>query len=452
LKLLEKERNSLMRQTRLYLALTLLVSLVGLPSVVYANSQLPCTISGTASSDRINGTPGNDIICAGSGNDVVNGLGGNDIVYGGPGADRLLGGNGDDLLIGEAGNDTLDGGAGVDEISGGLGNDILMGGSGNDEISGDSGSDRLTGGLGDDELSGGENNDTILGDGGADQIQGDSGLDSIQGGTGNDLINGGSDRDSITAGSGLNRCLGDLADVLLDRCVIDNAAPEIGVQAAVVQSFQAGTTIKLNWSASDASGIEKSWASIGGPPGWITGWCGFAIEAQRISGDARNGVYQIECTVPENAVDETYSLFVSASDLLGNSTVNSPQITFSISGGTSDNEAPEVIEINLDSNAKPGEDFSLIVSAWDETGIASIYGWIMKDGGGFASYPDVGLYADALGPAQLITGTGKSGTYKQTLRFSEKAPAGTYTLWLSVVDDSGNRSFAQTEAKITVTN
>jgi hypothetical protein len=364
----------------------------------------------------------------------------------------LLGGNGDDLLIGEAGNDTLDGGAGVDEISGGLGNDILMGGSGNDEISGDSGSDRLTGGLGDDELSGGENNDTILGDGGADQIQGDSGLDSIQGGTGNDLINGGSDRDSITAGSGLNRCLGDLADVLLDRCVIDNAAPEIGVQTAVVQSFQAGTTIKLNWSASDASGIEKSWASIGGPPGWITGWCGFAIEAQRISGDARNGVYQIECTVPENAVDETYSLFVSASDLLGNSTVNSPQITFSISGGTSDNEAPEVIEINLDSNAKPGEDFSLIVSAWDETGIASIYGWIMKDGGGFASYPDVGLYADALGPAQLITGTGKSGTYKQTLRFSEKAPAGTYTLWLSVVDDSGNRSFAQTEAKITVTN
>jgi hypothetical protein len=444
-----------MRQTRLYLALTLLVSLVGLPSVVYANSQLPCTISGTASSDRINGTPGNDIICAGSGNDVVNGLGGNDIVYGGPGTDRLLGGNGDDLLIGEAGNDTLDGGAGVDEISGGLGNDILMGGSGNDEISGDSGSDRLTGGLGDDELSGGENNDTILGDGGADQIQGDSGLDSIQGGTGNDLINGGSDRDSITAGSGLNRCLGDLADVLLDRCVVDNAAPEIGVQAAVVQSFQAGTTIKLNWSASDASGIEKSWASIGGPPGWITGWCGFAIEAQRISGDARNGVYQIECTVPENAVDETYSLFVSASDLLGNSTVNSPQITFSISGGTSDNEAPEVIEINLDSNAKPGEDFSLIVSAWDETGIASIYGWIMKDGGGFggfASYPDVGLYADALGPAQLITGTGKSGTYKQTLRFSEKAPAGTYTLWLSVVDDSGNRSFAQTEAKITVTN
>jgi hypothetical protein len=441
-----------MRHTRLYLALTLLVPLVGLPSVVYANSQLPCTISGTASSDRINGTPGDDIVCAGSGNDTVNGLGGNDIIYGGPGTDRLFGGAGNDILTDEAGNDTLDGGAGNDELSGGLGNDILAGGSGNDDISGDAGSDRLTGGLGDDELSGGEDNDTLLGDGGVDIIQGDGGIDAIQGGTGNDLINGGLDRDSIRGGSGMNRCLGDVADVLLDPCTIDNAAPDIGVQSAVVTSFQAGTTIKLNWSVSDASGVDKSWGSIGGPPGWITNWCGFAIEAQRISGDEKNGVYQIECTVPENAVNETYSLFVSASDLLGNSTSNSPQISFTISGGSSDNKAPEVIEINLDSSAKPGGEFSLIVSASDETGIASVYGWIMKDGGGFASYPDIGPYADALGPAQLITGTGKSGTYKQTLRFSEKAPAGSYTLWLSVVDDSGNKSFAQTEAKITVTN
>jgi Ca2+-binding RTX toxin-like protein len=306
--------------------------------------------------------------------------------------------------------------------------------------------------LGDDILSGGEDNDTLLGDGGADNIQGDSGIDSIQGGTGNDLINGGLDRDSIRAGSGLNRCLGDAADVLLDKCTIDSTAPEIGVQSAVVRSFLAGTTIKLNWTASDASGIDKSWGSIGGPPGWITNWCGFAIEAQRISGDAKNGVYQIECTVPENAVDETYYLFVSASDLLGNSTSNSPQITFTISEGSSDNRAPEVIEINLDSRAEPGAEFSLTISASDETGVSSVYGWIMKDGGGFASYPDIGLYADALGPALLISGNSKSGTYKQTLRFSEKAPAGTYTLWLSVVDDSGNKSFAQTEAKILVTN
>jgi Ca2+-binding RTX toxin-like protein len=441
-----------MRISRLYLALTLLVPLVGLPSVVHANSQLPCTISGTASSDRINGTPGDDIICAASGNDIVNGLGGNDVVYGGPGTDRLFGGAGNDILTDEAGNDTLDGGAGDDELSGGLGNDILSGGLGNDEISGDAGGDRLTGGLGDDELSGGAGNDAVLGDGGADIIQGDGGIDSIQGGAGNDLINGGLDRDSIRAGSGLNSCLGDVVDIFLDTCTFDNSAPEIGVQAAVVKSFQAGTTIILNWSVSDASGVDKSWGSIGGPPGWITNWCGFAIEAQRISGNEKNGVYQIECTVPENAVNETYSLFVSASDLLGNSTSNSPQISFTISGGSSDNKAPEVIEINLDSSAKPGGDFSLIVSASDETGVASVYGWIMKDGGGFASYPDIGLYADALGPAQLITGTGKSGTYKQTLRFSEKAPAGSYTLWLSVVDDSGNKSFAQTEAKITVTN
>jgi Ca2+-binding RTX toxin-like protein len=441
-----------MRTNRLALALALVLSLVGFPGGAFANPQLACTIFGTASSDRINGTSRDDIICAGSGNDIVNGNGGNDTIYGGPGTDRLFGGSGNDILVDEDGNDTLDGGAGDDNISGGSGNDLLTGGSGNDELSGDAGTDRLIGGLGDDELSGGADNDTLLGDGGADSIQGNSGSDSIQGGTGNDLIDGGLASDYIRGGSGLNSCSSDVADFLLDSCRIDKDAPVIGVQASVVRSFDAGTTIQLNWSVSDSSGVDKSWASIGGAPGWITNWCGFAIEAQRISGDEKNGVYQIECNVPKDAVTDTYSLFVSASDLLGNATVYSPQITFTVSGGSSDNKAPEVIEINLDSSAKPGAEFNLTLSASDESGIVGVYGWLMKDGGGFASYPDIGLYADALGPAQLVSGTDKSGTYSQVLKFSEKAPEGSYTLWLSVRDILGNKSFVPTDAKISVTN
>ena len=423
-----------MRNKGVVIAAILGLLMAGFPSASNALSLPACTVNGTAGSDRLTGTAGNDVICGGSGNDTILGLGGNDLIFGGPGNDRILGGEGGDEILGEAGMDYLDGGSGADDISGG------------------SLTDRLIGGLGDDELSGGIGSDVILGDGGADLIQGEQGSDLIQGGTGNDLIDGGQGRDSIRTGSGTDSCSGDPADSFLDSCTIDRTAPEIGAQVTVVRSFEAGSNITLNWSVSDSTGVEKSWGSIGGQPGWITNWCGFGIEAQRVSGDSKNGSYQIQCQVPENAVNETYSLFVSAVDLLGNSTTYSPQIAFMITGGSSDSKAPETTEINLESSVKPGGELSIAVSTNDETGVAGVYGWMMKDGGGFASYPDIGLYADALGAATLISGSNKSGTYSQTLRFSPKAPEGSYTLWLSLSDEVGNRTFVETNKKVLVTN
>lgn len=389
---------------------------MGFPLASGAYSPPVCTIFGTERADRINGTSGADIICAGAGNDVVNGLGGNDFVYGG------------------------------------LGNDTLLGGSGNDELYGDAGADSIDGGFGNDELSGGVGSDKILGGSGSDLIRGEAGADSINGDAGVDLINGGLGKDTIRSGTGADSCSLDSTDLMLDTCAIDKSAPEIGVQAAVVREFTAGTTIKLSWSVTDSSGVDKAWASIGGQPGWITNWCGFGIEAQLISGTNKNGGWQIECAVPENAVNGAYALFVSASDLLGNSTVNAPQIAFTITGGSADDKAPEIVELDFDSQAKAGGEVSFSVSVTDETGAAGIYGWLMKDGGGFASYPDIGLYADAKGPAELVSGTNRSGTYSQTLKFSDRAPAGSYTLWLSMQDGLGNKVFVPTDAKVIVTS
>jgi hypothetical protein len=388
---------------------------MGFPLASSAYSPPVCTIYGTVKADRINGTSGADIICAGSGNDVVNGLGGNDIVYGG------------------------------------FGNDVLLGGSGNDELFGEAGSDSIDGGFGNDELSGGAAGDRILGGSGADLILGEAGTDTINGDAGVDLINGGLGKDTIRSGTGADSCSLDSTDLILDACAIDKSAPEIGMQAAVVREFTAGSTIRLNWSVTDSSGVDKAWASIGGQPGWITNWCGFAIEAQLVSGTSKEGVYQIECAVPENAVNGGYSLFVSARDQLGNTTVNAPQIAFTISGGSADDRAPEAVELDFDSKAKAGGEVSFSVSIRDESGADGITGWLMKDGGGFASYPDIGIYAEAKGPAELQTGTNKSGTYNQTLKFSDRAPAGSYTLWLSMRDAVGNKVFEATDAKVIVT-
>ena len=76
----------------------------------------PCTIRGTAASDRLRGTPGREVIC---------GLAGNDRLFGFRGDDRIRGGRGADLISGGPGADNLGGGHGYDSISGGRGADRL---------------------------------------------------------------------------------------------------------------------------------------------------------------------------------------------------------------------------------------------------------------------------------------------------------------------------------------
>jgi Ca2+-binding RTX toxin-like protein len=401
-----------MRRRTLAIAALVPLFISSFPATSFALSLPACSISGTAFADRINGTPGDDVICAGAGNDIVNGLGGNDIIYGGTGNDRILGGTGKDAIYGEAGTDNIDGGLGADEINGGPGNDSVLGGSGRDLIKGEDGSDSLNGGID------------------ADMITGGLGKDMIRTGPGDDLCN----KDSV--------------DVMLDPCVLDRQAPEIGANTAVVRTFEAGSNLKLTWSISDASGVEKSYASIGGAPGWITSWCGFRIEGQLVSGDAKNGTYQINCQIPDNAVNDNYSLFVGAHDVLGNSTINSPIIAFTVIGGASDSKAPKVEKVDIAKSVSSGEEFSMTLGVTDETGVNGVYGWFMLDGGGFASWTGNGSHVNAKGAAELVNGTTRDGDYRQSFKFSDKAPAGSYTLWLSLRDELGNKTFEATGVKI----
>jgi Ca2+-binding RTX toxin-like protein len=401
-----------MRRRTLAIAALVPLFITSFPTTSFALSLPACSISGTSFADRINGTPGDDVICAGSGNDIVNGLGGNDIIYGGSGNDRILGGTGKDAIYGETGNDNIDGGLGADEINGGAGNDSVLGGSGRDLIKGEDGSDSLNGGID------------------ADMITGGLGKDMIRTGPGDDLCN----KDSV--------------DVMLDPGVLDRQAPEIGPSLAVVRTFEAGSNLKLTWSISDASGVEKSYASIGGAPGWITSWCGFQIEGELVSGDAKNGTYQINCQIPDNAVNDYYSLFVGAHDVLGNSTINSPQIAFEVTGGASDSKAPKVEKVDIAKSVSSGEEFSMTLDVTDETGVNGVYGWFMLDGGGFASWTGNGSHVNATGGAELVNGTTRDGVYRQSFKFSDKAPAGGYTLWLSLRDELGNKTFEATGVKI----
>jgi hypothetical protein len=211
----------------------------------------------------------------------------------------------------------------------------------------------------------------------------------------------------------------------------------------VVREYKAGSVATFSWNVSDDSGVDSSWASIGGAPGWVTEWCGFGIQARLLSGDAKNGTYGFDCAIPENAVNENYSLFVSATDLVGNS-VYGTVFAFTVAGGQSDNQAPEVLSITAPESANVGDEIKIGIKLKDESGVKWVTTWLAAQGNPF--------FVRQPSTAELVDGTSVDGKYEQSFKFWDDAPLGKYTIWISVMDIYGNRFFEITKQEITVTN
>jgi len=396
-----------MRRKSLVIAALMSLVVSSFPNASYALSLPYCAISGTASADRITGTPGDDVICAGAGNDVINGLGGNDIIYGGPGNDRLVGGSGKDVIYGESGNDTIEGG------------------EGDDKLAGDEGKDKITGGNG------------------LDLLQGGAEADNISAGNGADLIDGGKGKDTISTGAGNDLCNADSSDVRLDACSLDSKGPKFGPLPMVVRQIQAGTMAVFTVNVSDVATVQAVYGSIGGAPGWVTEWCGFRVPAELISGSEKSGTYELRCTVPFNAVNDNYTMFVGAVDMMGHTAEQ--RIAFEIVGGSNDNLRPFVTELNLPNSVAPGENFVIRVEATDDSAVAGIYIWFMLEGGGFSN--ENGPHAKGSEP-RVISSTPTDAIFEQDYVFGDNAPQGTYKVWISVRDGVGNREFYDTGRSI----
>lgn len=387
-------------------------SLTGLTGVAPASAvEVSCTIVGTGKSDVITGTPGNDVICAGAGNDLIYSLGGDDIIKAGPGNDQIYAGSGNDSVQGESGNDYLNGSDGADKLDGGAGRDKLAG------------------------------------LGGQDLLMGGSGADSISGGNSNDLLDGGTGGDTLRTGAGMDICSSDDLDSRLDACTIDNAGPAISIPSDQEHTFTAGEVAVFRFKTSDISGVSGVYGFLGGAPGWVTEWCGFGMEADLISGTARDGTFEILCEIPKNAVNADYTLFIRASDIMGNAS-DGPSIDFKVVGGSNDNKSPEVTKVEIPDSAARGKAFEITVVAKDETGIQGIYGWFMLVGGGFSD----GKVLYAPGEEPKLNPSGTESTFTQRFSFDINAPQGTYSLWISVRDTLGNRDFYDTGLTVSLTD
>ena len=415
--------------TRRFILGAVIGTLLVIPTAVQARSperpavaQPACTITGTQRNDVLRGTNRADVIC---------GLGGNDIIYGFGGNDTLIGGNGNDTLHGGAGNDALRGDAGNDTLVGNAGDDTLIGGSGNDRLDGQVGHDTMTG---------------------------EGGTDVLIGGDGDDSLNGGAGRDQVRPGNGDNYCAPDASDTTVGRCRVDRNPP-VFAPMALTRSVSAGDAVVFEWAVEDESPIDMSWVFIGGPPGWVTEWCGFAIIATPIASVSSSSAissttFQVECAIPANAVNGEYFIEIHAADVFGNYAI--PQrIVLMVENGSSDDDAPVISELAASATVVSTSD-PLTIS-WrldDETGISGTGVWMAKDGYSFADPTGLGPYASyTLAEGVVISdasGLGVAMQYTQQIVWNAHAGPGVYTVWMSVRDTLGNRDFVQTNITVEI--
>ena len=383
-----------------------------------SEAPLPCTIRGSARNDVLRGTAGNDVICGYAGADTINGNGGNDVIYAGDG------------------NDIIDGGTGSDSIHGGNGNDRITGGTGNDELNGDTGNDTLNGGTGEDVLDG------------------DSGSDQIIAGPGDDSLSGGSGRDVLQPGTGDDQCAVDTTDLTVGQCRRDITAP-VFAPMALSMSVTAGDTLTIEYVVTDESPIDMSWGFIGGNSGWVTEWCGFPVMATQVnqSTTAEPGQistrFRISCPVPVNAPNGEYLIDLNALDVFGNY-ASGQRVIVTVENGSTDVSAPTVSAVAFSTDSVSwAEPFTVTLRLDDETGIAGSYVYLAHEGYRFADASGRGhiVYnAPLLEPIAVDTGAAQQHT--QLIEFMPTAPAGVYTVWVSVRDTLGNRNFIKTSTTI----
>ncbi|MCX8530184.1 MAG: calcium-binding protein [Rhodoluna sp.] len=284
-------------------------TLSGIQDVIGSNYN--DTITGSNAVNVISGGNGNDVIDAGAGNDKVNGGAGNDSLEGGLGNDNVAGGLGSDTLV-YSDNTTgvsvdlaagTESGDGTDVISG---DENVIGGSGNDVIKGDAYINMITGGEGNDRISGGDGNDLLYGG---------AGNDGLLGGAGSDVLSG---ADAAPAVTERNLCEHDANDQVT-YCGFDENAPWIAsatLSATEVDSSATAQTVVVTMHVTDElMGVDYAGCSLMLEGARMS--TGYA-RAVRTSGDALDGVYTCNVTIPRGGTMGRWGLNFDTRDKAGN--------------------------------------------------------------------------------------------------------------------------------------
>ncbi len=213
----------------------------------------------------------------------------------------------------------------------------------------------------------------------------------------------------------------------------------------VPAEVQAGTPLVIRFRMTDPSGYQAPVAFVGGPSGWVSSWCGFGVAAIRVSGDQRDGEYEISCLVPTNAPSAGYIVRIGCECTFPDASGDSLFVTypFDLVGGSNDVRVPEIGRAQITSVGviRPGGTLEVTTLAKDESGIAYVVAWV--DGPNGRTTNDAGQpWASDMGLDSVIRSQAANGweQFVQTITLRDDATPGSYRLWFSVGDSIGNRA------------
>ena len=213
----------------------------------------------------------------------------------------------------------------------------------------------------------------------------------------------------------------------------------------VPAEVQAGTPLVIRFRMTDPSGYQAPVAFVGGPSGWVSSWCGFGVAAVRVSGDQRDGEYEISCLVPTNAPSAGYIVRIGCECTFPDASGDSLFVTypFDLVGGSNDVRVPEIGRAQITSVGviRPGGTLEVTTLAKDESGIAYVVAWV--DGPNGRTTNDAGQpWASDMGLDSVIRSQAANGweQFVQTITLRDDATPGSYRLWFSVGDSIGNRA------------
>jgi hypothetical protein len=221
------------------------------------------------------------------------------------------------------------------------------------------------------------------------------------------------------------------------------------------RSVSAGDTLTIEYVLTDESPIAMSWGFIGGASGWVTEWCGFPVMATSLNestapdSEQISSRFRLSCPIPVDAPNGEYLVDLNALDVFGNYATGQ-RVIVTVANGSNDASAPTVSAVAFSSpSVSREEQFTVTLRLDDETGIAGSYVYLAHNGYRFGDASGRGhiVYnAPLLEPIAVDTGAAQQHT--QLIEFVPTAPAGVYTVWVSVRDTIGNRNFIQTSTTI----
>jgi hypothetical protein len=177
----------------------------------------------------------------------------------------------------------------------------------------------------------------------------------------------------------------------------------------------------------------------------VSNWCGFGVAAIRVSGDQRDGEYEISCLVPTNAPIADYIVRIGCECTFPDASGDSLLVTydFSLVGGSSDARVPEIGRAQITSAGviRAGSTFEVTTLAKDESGIAYVVAWV--DGpNGRTTNEQFQPWASDMGLDSVVRSQSTKGweQFVQTITLRSDATPGRYRLWFSVGDSIGNRA------------